>query len=83
MKRRKMVLISAAAWLLLMHWSDLYYLVMPESSPAGPPLHLLDLTCFLFVGGVTFALVFWLMGRVHLIPIGDPRLQEAMGLESV
>ena len=82
-KRRKGMLVSAAVFLLLMHWLDLYYLIMPESIPAGPSIGLLDLGCFLMLGGLLFAAVFWRLGRANLIPIGDPRLDESLGLEHV
>jgi hypothetical protein len=81
-KIRPRLLIVAAVWLLIVHWVDLYYLVMPETNPAGPPLQLLDLTCFLFVGGVVGAAACTLLGRGHLIPVGDPRLQESLELHN-
>jgi hypothetical protein len=82
-KRRKPVLFAAGVFLLLMHWLDLYYLIMPDSSPAGPSFGLLDLGCFLMLGGLLFSAVFWRMGRSSLVPIGDPRLDESLGLENV
>jgi hypothetical protein len=82
-KRRKGVLLIAAAWLLGMHWFDLYWLVMPESSRHAPPFHALDLSCLLAVGGIFFAVVFWRLGRVSLVPTGDPRLAESLRLEHV
>ena len=82
-KIRPRLLVAAAVWLLIVHWVDLYYLVMPETNPDGPPLHLLDLSCFLFLGGVVGATACALLGRGHLIPVGDPRLQESLELHDV
>jgi hypothetical protein len=81
-KRRGAVLVSAALWLLLMHWIDLFYLVMPEARPEGMPLRIVDLACFVGFGGVFLAAVFRRLGRVNLIPARDPRLGESLSLEN-
>jgi hypothetical protein len=82
-KRRPAVLAVAGIWLLLMHWLDLYWLVLPEFSAAGPRLGLLDLLCFvglagLWIGGLAFNL-----RKVNLAPTGDPRLTESLAFENV
>ena len=55
LKRSPRALSALAAWLLLVHWVDLYWLVMPHLHPAGPRPSLLDLTAFVGVGGVAVA----------------------------
>jgi hypothetical protein len=82
-KRRRMVLFGAALWLLAMHWFDLFYLVVPNGRPAGPPLRLADLTCLLGVGGIFLAGLFWRLGSARLVAVQDPRLSESLGLENV
>lgn len=82
-KRRPGAMLAAALWLLLMHWYDLFWLVMPEAEPHGNPFHLQDLLTMLALGGVFFALVFARLARVRLVPLGDPRLDESIGLSSV
>jgi len=82
-KRRMTVLLSAAVWVLLMHWFDLFWLVIPETRPHEFPFHLLDLTCLLGLGGIFFASVFWRLSRVNLVAKRDPRLEESMRLENV
>ena len=82
MKRNKLPLLMGAVWVLAVHWMDMYYLVMPEFMPEGPSFHLIDLGCFLLIGGFMFSAVFWRLGRSQLVPVGDPRLAESMGLES-
>jgi hypothetical protein len=47
------------------------------------PLCLLDLTCFLGLGGIVFAAAFWRMGRVNLVAARDPRLGESLGFDHV
>jgi len=81
-KRRGPVLVGAAAWLLFMHWIDLFYLVMPGSRPDGMPFRAVDLACFVGIGGIFLAAVFRRLGRVSLIPVRDPRLGESLSLEN-
>ncbi len=81
-KRHRALLGLWAAWILLMHWVDLYWLVMPEISPAGPPLALLDLTCLLGVGGIWLATIALVAGQRSLVPTKDPRLNEALTFEN-
>jgi len=89
-KRRTGVLAGAAVWLLLMHWLDLYWIVMPQISPGKlaffePDIRglLLDITCFLGIGGVFLATALFRLARHRLIPVGDPRLDESLMFENV
>jgi len=81
-KRRRPLLLLGASWMLLMHWLDLYWLVMPNLHPEGVRLSLLDLTCFLAVGGLFFSVLGALLRSGALVPIRDPRLVESLGFEN-
>ena len=63
-------------WVILMHIVDIYWFVMPQAG--GFHVQPADIGALLFVGGVFFAYVFWQLGRVPLLPIGDPRLQRSL-----
>jgi len=77
-KRRLPVLATMSVWILVMHWVDLHWLVMPTVHHHGFHLHWLDLVTWLAVGS-TFGLVAWvLLGRNALIPVGDLRLAESL-----
>jgi hypothetical protein len=80
-KRRPVTLVIAAAWVLIVHWWDVYWLVMPEWSPETLPLGLYDVTCFVGVGGVFLAAVLFRLTRSPLIPVKDPRLHESLQWE--
>jgi hypothetical protein len=82
-KRRPTMLALAALWLLVMHWLDLFYLVVPGFRPTDAPFHLMDLACFLGLGGIFFAAAFWRLGRVGLVAGRDPRIAESLGLDHV
>lgn len=81
-KRQMLLLIPGALWVLFMHWVDLYWLIMPNFSAERPPLHLLDLTLFLGLGGVSVALVMWRLSKQACIPEKDPRLDDSLGFEN-
>lgn len=82
-KRRVPMLAAAAIWMLAMHWVDLYYLAMPGHRPETNPFVLADFTLFLLLGGLFAALTFRNLGKVALIPTGDPRLPESLSFENV
>jgi hypothetical protein len=68
-------------WLILMHIVDIYWFVMPQAG--GFQVQLADVGALLFVGGTFFAYVFWQLGRVPLLPVGDPRLQRSLHLHQI
>jgi len=63
-------------WVILMHIVDIYWFVLPQAG--GFQVQLADIGALLFVGGVFFTYVFWQLGRVPLLPVGDPRLQRSL-----
>jgi hypothetical protein len=82
-KRRRGTLAAAAAWMLLMHWVDLHWLIMPFLHAEAFAPHLLDVTTFLGLGGLFAAAVTWAMVRQALVPTNDPRLPESLVFENV
>lgn len=81
-KRRLPVLAFGAALILLMHFVEMYWIVMPNFGSGVLRLHWLDAACLLAVGGVYLAVVFRRMTAHALIPIGDPRLARALHHEN-
>jgi len=82
-KRRKALLVIAAAWMFLMCWYDLFWLVMPLFHPDHPGFALTDFTSMVGIGGLFFALFINRMRRVSLVPDHDPRLAEAIAFENM
>jgi hypothetical protein len=62
-KRSGVLLASVAAWLLAMHYVDVYWLVLPQLHPAGVHLHWLDLAALCAVGGSVLAAAAWWLQR--------------------
>ncbi len=81
-KRRPLVLVLGALWVLFMHYLDLYYLVMPHTSHGRVPASLLDLACFVGIGGLFVAVMALRMRSVSLVPEKDPRLSESLAFEN-
>ncbi len=52
LKERPGPLAALSAWLVVVHYVDVYWLIMPVLRRDGPVPHLLDLAALLFVGGV-------------------------------
>jgi hypothetical protein len=82
-KRRGSTLALGGAWLLTMHFVDLYWQVMPTLHPEGLRPSVLDAAAFLAIGGCFVAAVGWLMRRQALVPLRDPRLRESLAFENV
>jgi hypothetical protein len=81
-KRNGATLAVGGAWILLMHFVDLYWQVMPTLHPEGFRPSLLDVAALMAVGGAFVAAASWLMRRQALVPVRDPRLAESLAFEN-
>ena len=82
MKRNLTFLKILAVWLLIMHWIDVYWMVMVNHSPQGIHLHWIDAALFIGLGGIVFG-VFWKFFSAHpLVPVGDPGLPLSIEYEN-
>jgi hypothetical protein len=82
-KRHPATLAAAAAWLLLMHLVDVYWLVLPSVQGASRRPGLADAGALLAVGGTALAALALVARRHPLVPVGDPRLAESLAFENV
>jgi hypothetical protein len=83
-KRNRLVIGSAACWMLIMHFFDLYFVIMPEN-PDHHHLHLhwLDLTTLLGTGGVfTLGFLYWCK-KDAIVAHKDPQLIASMEYDNV
>ncbi len=81
-KRTPPLLALGAAWVLLMHLLDIYWLIMPAMHPGGASIGLSDVAALLAVGGTFVAVLFWMLRGAPLVPVGDPRLPESLSFEN-
>ncbi|MBZ0265489.1 hypothetical protein K8I28_12565 [bacterium] len=81
-KRSASTLGFFAVWLLVMHYVDLYWLVMPNIQPDSAMPSWMDFAAMMAIGG----LVMWLFWRRFtanaIVPLRDPRLQKSIDLVS-
>jgi hypothetical protein len=81
-KRHPSYLASIGAWMLLMHFMDVYWLILPVHDRAGVRPHWLDLAAILFVGGASSA---WILRRYMTappLPLHAPDLAEGLTYEA-
>jgi hypothetical protein len=78
LKRDPRRLAGIAVWLLLVHWVDLYWVIMPALNAAGPRPSPWDLTAFAGVGGIAAAFTLWRMHGVPAVPVRDPYLADSL-----
>jgi hypothetical protein len=73
LKRLKFV----AIWLLIAHFLDMYWLVMPTYN-SEVPLGLMEIGFPFLTVGLIILVLSWKMKRHNLLPIGDPKLQRGL-----
>lgn len=76
-KRNPRLLAGWAAFLLVMHWVDLYWLAMPQVL-AAPSIGLTELGCLAAFSGLLVAAWAKVAEKHALIPVHDPRLPESL-----
>jgi hypothetical protein len=81
-KRRKQLLVPVAAWVLAMHWVDLFFIVGPERSPQGFALSAADVLLLLAFSGVMVSSFARTFRTRSLLAEGDPRLEESLTFEN-
>jgi hypothetical protein len=81
-KRNGATLAIGGVWILVMHFVDLYWQVMPTLHPEGFRPSVLDVAAFVAIGGCFVAAASWLIRRQALVPLRDPRLAESLAFEN-
>lgn len=76
-------LAAVAVWLLIAHYIDVQWLVVPEIQPGGSPYSFFDLGAILAEGGLTVAFAVHRLRGLPLLPINDPGLAKALEYDSV
>ena len=98
-KRDASTLVAAAVWMLIMHWFDMFWLVMPHAAevimPEDPRFHTLQnaalsiwdylqcAACTLGIGGIFVWSLVRNMAEASLVPTRDPRLPESLAFENM
>jgi hypothetical protein len=82
-KRHVLGLAIGAGWMLVMHYVDLYWMIMPNLDEHGAHFSWIDLAGLLAPLGVAAAMVGRKMAEGPLYPLSDPRLPETVTVENL
>jgi hypothetical protein len=77
LKRNAKVLPKIALWLILMRLVDLFWMTRPEFTPRAVPTWL-DIVLPIALGGLWLGFFAFNLKQCPLLPLGDPRLAEAI-----
>jgi hypothetical protein len=82
-KRHSKFLLRVALLILMMHWVDLVWLVVPASTdPASPSIPWAEIplsaVALIGIGGISTAFFISQLKRRPLVPLNDPNLVEAL-----
>jgi hypothetical protein len=81
-KRNVTFLASVGAWMLLMHYVDVYWQIFPVRDRAGVRPHWVDLGSLMLVGGASCA---WILRRYRTappLPLHAPELADGLTYEA-
>jgi hypothetical protein len=71
-----------AVWILVFHYLDLYWLIMPAMRPGTTDPHWIDAVLALALAFICAAVVAFACQKRPLVPTGDPRLAESIAFRS-
>ena len=81
-KRKLGALTFFAIWIFVMHWIDIYWLVIPNLHHHGAHFSWMDLTATLGVGGIFLWYFLQKYYKNPLVPVGDPRLDVSIHMKN-
>ncbi|MBI4041770.1 MAG: quinol:cytochrome C oxidoreductase [Deltaproteobacteria bacterium] len=77
-KRNRWILGFSALWLLIMHYVDLFWLIMPNLSPKEVPLGWLEVVAFFWVLSLIGLVITFRWKHHAYVPVCDPHLKESL-----
>ena len=80
LKRNPKLLPAVAIWLIFMRLVDLYWYTRPQFTPSALPT-IWDLGAALALGGLWFFFFARQLKQLPVLPVGDPKLEEAIANE--
>jgi hypothetical protein len=82
LKRNGAALATVGAWLLAMHYVDVFWLVIPSLRHVSPHPGWVDAATLMAVTGSAVAFGAWRMSGHAVLPARDPRLPKSLGYTS-
>ncbi|MBI3110006.1 MAG: hypothetical protein HYZ01_00395 [Ignavibacteriales bacterium] len=81
-KRHEGVLLRVCIFLMIGHWIDLFWMIMPPFMAKDPIVGLWELGPILAALAAFFLIVFKSLAKGNLLPVGDPMLGESLNLHT-
>lgn len=78
LKRNRDLLPKVALWMIFMRVVDLFWMTRPEFTPSSALPGWLDFAAPLALGGLWLFFFSWQLQKMPLLPLGDPKLAEAI-----
>jgi len=84
-RRRPTLVFMWAVYILILHYVDLYWVVMPETGQgAGGAIGVIaSLLCVLGMVGLMLGLILSVAGKTKIMAVRDPRLPQSLAFENV
>lgn len=82
-RRDRKRLLFWASVLLVMHWVDLYWIVMPNASPESVTFGMVEVLGFLGLGCIWCGAIARSARNIRLIPTGDPHYSQSLAFHNV
>lgn len=82
-KRIRWTLALGCAWMLVMHYVDMQYMIMPVHAHHGVHLGATDFLTWFGLFSVFFGVFILNAGRAALVPLKDPRLKESVNFVNI
>jgi hypothetical protein len=83
LKRRPAWLSVVAGWLLIAHYLDVHWLIVPTAPGQRSPYHWLDAAALFAVAGASVAFAALRLRGAPVVPVNDPALPAALRYESL
>jgi hypothetical protein len=81
-KRHEGVLLRVCVILMIGHWIDLFWMIMPPSMQKEPVVGLWEIAPMAAAIGLFFLLTFKSLAKRNLLPVRDPMLEESLNLHT-
>jgi hypothetical protein len=77
--KSNMKLVGAiSVWLIIVHFIEIHWIIMPTIHHHGMHFHWLDITTLLAIGGLVIGLFFQQLKKENMVANNDPKLETSL-----